>query len=264
MTKYIYNARDIAAYIKYFSVPQYMEVSYMQYIFNIGTPVMAAPLCKDFEKFKNEVYRELYNLWACGFEDERSDVAYITANGSRAIICDQECINLESYMKLITLHLIFTRSLPYVNLNFAGMPLSLGIDCDYALFEQNVVKCIDALNLVSKDKFGKPFDLSIGVPDELLQISLTDEFKMILKGGDFRESLRKEQKDKMSELKEMSMKIFGTRPFSKRKDKSGVYEQTVPDVVVKKSLGERANRSTTSKNQPKGTPLEDIRHKDGI
>ncbi len=263
MTKYIYNARDIAAYIKYFSVPQYMEVSYMQYIFNIGTPVMAAPLCKDFEKFKNEVYRELYHLWACGFEDERSDVAKITSNGQRAIICDQECINLGSYMKLITLHLIFTRSLPYVNLNCSGMPLSLGIDCDYALFEENVVKCIDSLNLESKDKFGKPFDLSIGVPDELLQISLTDEFKAILKGSDFRESLRREQKDKMSELKEMSLKIFGTRPFSKKKDKTIPVEQTVPKVVVNKTLGERANRSTTSKNQPKGTPLEDIRHKDG-
>ena len=90
--KYIYNARDIAAYIKYFSVPQYMEVSYMQYIFNIGTPVMAAPLCKDFEKFKNEVYRELYLLWANGFEDEKSDVANMTVGGYRAIICDQECI----------------------------------------------------------------------------------------------------------------------------------------------------------------------------
>lgn len=262
MYKYIYNARDIAAYIKYFSVPQYMEVSYMQYIFNIGTPVMAAPLCKDFEKFKNEVYRELYHLWACGFEDEKSDIADMTSAGELAKICDQECINLESYMKLITLHLIFTRSLPYVNLNFAGMPLSLGIDCDYSLFESNVVKCMAALNLESKDRFGKEFDLARGVPDELLQVSLTDEFKKILKGGDFRESLRKEQKDRMSELREESLKIFGSIPFAKKR-KGAAVANTVPNVNVRKSLGERANRSTTSKNQPKGAPLEDIRHKDG-
>ena len=259
--KYIYNARDIAAYIKYFSVPQYMEVSYMQYIFNIGTPVMAAPLCKDFEKFKNEVYRELYLLWANGFEDEKSDVANMTVGGYRAIICDQECINLESYMKLITLHLIFTRSLPYVNLNFAGMPLSLGIDCDYAIFEENVVKCIEALNLQSKDRFGKDFDLTKGVPDELLQISLTDEFKAVLKGSDFRESVRQQQNDKMSEFREKSLKVFGSIPFGKKKANPVV--PSVPEIVVRRSLGERANRSTTSRNQPKGAPLEDIRHKDG-
>ena len=262
MHKYIYNARDIAAYIKYFSVPQYMEVSYMQYIYNIGTPVMAAPLCKDFEKFKNEVYRELYHLWACGFEDEKSDITYMMGPGELAQICDQECINLESYMKLITLHLIFTRSLPYVNLNFAGMPLSLGVDCDYSIFESNVVKCIDSLNLESRDRFGKEFDLAKGVPDELLQISLTDEFRKILKDSDFRESLRKEQKDRMSELREESLKIFGSIPFAKRK-KGAAISGTVPSVSVRKSLGERANRSTTSRNQPKGTPLEDIRHKDG-
>ena len=240
-----------------------MEVSYMQYIFNIGTPVMAAPLCRDFEKFKNEVYRELYHLWASGFEDERSDVANMTSNGERAIICDQECINLESYMKLITLHLIFTRSLPYVNLNFAGMPLSLGIDCDYSLFEENVVKCIDSLNLESRDRFGKEFDLTKGVPDELLKISLTAEFRTILTDKDFRDSVRKEQKDKMSELREKSLKVFGTIPFGKKKEKTFPIEQTVPNVRVNRSLGERANRSTTSRNQPKGAPLEDIRHKDG-
>ena len=103
MNRYIYNARDIAAYFKYFGVPQYMEVSYMQYIFNIGTPVLATPLCRDFEKFKSEVYRELYYLWASGFEDEKSDVSCMTTGGELAKICDQECINLESYMKLIAL-----------------------------------------------------------------------------------------------------------------------------------------------------------------
>ena len=262
MTKYIYNARDIAAYFKYFSVPQYLEVSYMQYIFNIGTPVIAAPLCKDFERFKNDVYRELYYLWALGFEDERSDIANMTSGGDLAIICDQECINLESYMKLIALHLIFTKSLPYVNLNFTGMPLSLGIECDFNIFESNVVKLIDALNLESKDRFGKPFDLRKGVPDELLKISLTSEFKQeILKDSDFRESLRKEQSEKMSKFRESSLKVFGSIPYAKKKGKiAPVY----PTPSMRRSLGEKANRSTTSRNQPKGTPLvSDIRHKEG-
>ena len=262
MPKYIYNARDIAAYFKYFSVPSYLEVSYMQYIFNIGTPVIAAPQCKDFEKFKNDVYRELYYLWALGFEDEKSDIANMTAGGDLAKICDQECINLESYMKLIALHLIFTKSLPYVNLNFTGMPLSLGIDCDFGLFEANVVKCIEALHLESRDMFGKEFDLNKGVPDELLKISLTASFKQeILKGSDFRESLRKEQKDKMSEFREKSLKVFGSIPLNKKKEKKAGVN---PNPAMRRSLGERANRSTTSMNQPKGTPLQDIRHKDGV
>ena len=261
MPKYIYNARDIAAYFKFFTVPQYLEVSYMQYIFNIGTPVIAAPLCRDFERFRNDIYRELYYLWALGFEDERSDIANMTAGGDLAIICDQECINLESYLKLIALHLIFTRNLPYVNLNFTGMPLSLGIECDFALFEENVVKCMEALNLKSRDRFGKEFDLAKGVPDELLQISLTDGFKQeILKGSDFRESLRKEQSDRMSEYRESSLKImengYVTGAGSKRTP-SGTSHPS------RRTLGERANRSKTSMNQPKGAPLEDIRHKDG-
>lgn len=265
MSKYIFNARDIAAYFKYFNVPQYLEVSYMQYIFNIGSPLLAAPLCKDFEKFKSEVYRELYYLWALGFEDEKSDIASVTSGGDQSLICDQDCIVLETYMKLITLHLVFTKNLPYVNLNFTGMPLSLGIECEFEVFEQNVVKCIESLNLVSKDKFGKDFDLNLGVPDELLQISLTDDFKNTIdKQADIRESLRKEQKDKMSELKEKSLKVFENIGFSKKQEKKKLPSiATNQKPVVRKSLGEKANRSTTSRNQPKGAPLEDIRHKDG-
>ncbi|MCQ2516917.1 MAG: hypothetical protein MJ094_08665 [Saccharofermentans sp.] len=265
MSKYIFNARDIAAYFKYFNVPQYLEVSYMQYIFNIGSPLMAAPLCKDFEKFKSEVYRELYYLWALGFEDEKSDISCVTSGGDRSLICDQDCIVLETYMKLITLHLIFTKNLPYVNLNFAGIPLSLGIECDFDVFENNVVKCIESLNLVSKDRFGKDFDLKLGVPDELLQISLADDFKYsLVKQADIRDSLRKEQKDKMSELKEKSLKVFENIGLSKKQDKKKIPSiATNQKPVVRKTLGEKANRSTTSRNQPKGAPLEDIRHKDG-
>ncbi|MBR3143470.1 MAG: hypothetical protein IKF09_10035 [Clostridiales bacterium] len=51
MRKYIYNSRDVAAYFKYFSVPNYLEVSYMQYVFNLGTNVLAEPLTRDFEAF---------------------------------------------------------------------------------------------------------------------------------------------------------------------------------------------------------------------
>ena len=107
MNKYVFNARDIAAYMKWFGVPSYLEVSYMQFFFGVGNNVLAAPLTRDFEVFKNAVYRELYYLWANGFEDDKSDISNMTADGTLSLICDQDCINLESYMKLICLHLIF-------------------------------------------------------------------------------------------------------------------------------------------------------------
>ena len=254
MSNYIFNARDIAAYFKWFSVPSYLEVSYMQYIFNIGTPVLARPLTSDFEKFKLEVYKQLYYLWANGFEDEKSDIACMNEPDALPLICDAECINLESYMKLVTLHLIFTKNLPYVNLNFAGLPLSLGIRCDYSLYEKNVVKALEGLSLISRDKFGKDFDLNLGVPDELLQISLSGEFKkQMLKGSDIRETVRKEQKKMMDELKENSLREFAASDMKvTKRAPSG-----------RRSVGQKANRHKTSKAQPKGIPLEERRHKDG-
>ena len=95
-----------------------------------------------------------------------------------------------------------------------------------------------------------------------MQISLTPEFRKVLRDGDFRESVRQEQKNRMSELREKSLKVFGTIPVGKNKRRVA-FDQIVPYAAARKTLGERANRSTTSRNQPKGTPLEDIRHKDG-
>ena len=254
MPKYIFNARDIAAYIKWFSVPSYLEVSYMQYIFNIGDPVLARPLAADFEKFKTEVYRQLYYLWANGFEGERSDISNMVDSDSISLVCDPECINLESYMKLVTLHLIYTKHLPYVKINFAGLPLSLGIRCDYSQYEENVVKAVKGFNLVSRDMFGKPFDLKLGVPDELLQISLSDSFKAeIIGGSDIRDEVNRAQKEKMNEFKENSLKEFGSIPATPTKRRSS----------SRRSQGEKANRHKTSAAQPKGIPLEERRHKDG-
>ncbi|SCW40800.1 hypothetical protein SAMN02910456_00971 [Ruminococcaceae bacterium YRB3002] len=224
--RYIFNSRDVAAYIKYFSVPQYLEVSYMQYIFNLGPTVLAVPLTRDFEAFKKDVYRELYFLWANGFEDEKSDIACMIERGQLTLICDQDCINLESYMKLITLHLIFTRSLPYANLNFYGLPLQLGIRCDFADYERNVVMICEALQLTVKDRFGMIFDLNKGVPDELLRLSLNDDVKKMLnESADFKQALREAEKQHMAELRENSRKVFGS------------------DDVKKRGRGQRANRS---------------------
>ena len=250
MHKYIFNSRDVAAYFKYFSVPSYLEVSYMQYIFNFGNKILAQPLTKDFEHFKNEVFRELYFLWANGFEGERSDISAMTADGQLALICDQECLNLESYMKLICLHLIFSSNLPYINLNFTGMMYQLGIKCDVSLYEENVRKIMESLRLVAYDTFGHAFDLGLGVPDELLRISLNEEFKASLVNRDFRESLKNEQLKWLAELKEKSLKVFGSIP-ARRKPAGG---RNASGSVTGAKYSDTAAQMPSNKVQPKGAP----------
>ena len=248
MRKYIFNARDIAAYIKYFSVPPHLEVSYMQYVFNLGDRVLAKPLTADFERFKMEVYRELYSLWANGFENDKSDISAIAMEGQVPFICDVECMSLESYMKLICLHLIYTRNLPYVNLNFAGLSLTLHIRCSEEIYHENIKRVFESLELVSFDRFGKPFDLDKGIPDELLRVALTEDFRKVLAGNnvDFKESLRKEQTAWVEDLKKKSLEVFGKIPAVKRKAPSR--KKTAKD-------DKKGEVVKDSKLQPKGAPV---------
>ncbi len=246
MNKYVFNARDIAAYLKWFNVPSYLEVTYMQYFFSISKKILAEPLTRDFEKFKNEVYRELYYLWANGFEDDRSDISKMPADGQLSLICDQDCINLESYMKLITLHLIFSRYLPYVKINFYGIPFSLGIKCEFSDYEENVCKVFEGLNLTCTDTFGKPFDIRLGVPDELLCVSLNEEFKQRISGEkDFRMLIRNQEMKHMQELKEKSMEIFGS--MNKKQESP-----------VTKTRPRSQHKERKNVRQPKGAPLKNI------
>ena len=233
----------MAAYFKYFSVPSYLEVSYMQYIFNIGNKILAEPLTRDFEHFKNEVFRELYFLWANGFEGERSDISAMTADGQLALICDQECLNLESYMKLICLHLIFSSNLPYINLNFTVMMYQLGLKCEVSLYEENVRKVMESLRLVAYDTFGHAFDLGLGIPDELLRISLNEEFKAGLINRDFRESLKNEQLKWLAELKEKSLKVFGSIP-ARRKSSAGRKSSGFRKENCRNSFRKHSDRSS--------------------
>lgn len=248
MRKYIYNSRDVAAYFKYFSVPSHLEVSYMQYIFNFGNKVLAEPLTRDFEGFKREVYRELYFLWANGFENEKADISKMTSDGQLSLICDQDCICLESYMKLICLHLIFSSNLPYINLNFTGLMTQLGIKCSVELYEENCRKVCESLQLEVFDSFGKPFDLSLGIPDELLRVRLNQEFKQSLDSRDFKEMLKNEQMNWLKDLKDKSFKLFGSIPA--RKKTTTKSRKTASSKNYRDQAYPVANKSV----QPKGTP----------
>lgn len=249
MRKYIYNSRDVAAYFKYFSVPSHLEVSYMQFVFNLGSKVLAEPLTRDFESFKREVYRELYFLWANGFENEKADISKMTADGQLSLICDQECICLESYMKLICLHLIFSSNLPYINLNFTGLMTQLGIKCGVDQYEENCKRICDSLQLEVYDSFDKPFDLALGIPDELLRVRLSADFKAGLDSRNFKETLRNEQMNWLKDLKDKSFKIFGSIPARKKTTKSRNSGSS-----MNKNYREPAYPVDKKKAQPKGTP----------
>ena len=252
LRKYIYNSRDVAAYFKYFSVPSYLEVSYMQYIFSIGNKVLAEPLTRDFEYFKKEVYRELYFLWANGFENEKSDISKMTSEGQVSLICDQECICLESYMKLISLYLIFSSNLPYVTLNFTGLMTQLGLKCGVEQYEANCRIICESLQLEVSDTFGKPFDLALGVPDELLRVSLNAEFKQGLDARNFKETLRSEQMNWLKDLKDKSLKLFGSIPSRKKTQNRSSRKDASP-----KSYRQSGYSAARNKAQPKGMPDQD-------
>ena len=242
----------MAAYFKYFSVPSYLEVSYMQYIFNLGNKVLAEPLTRDFEYFKKEVYRELSFLWANGFENEKADISKMTSEGDLSLICDQECICLESYMKLICLHLIFSGNLPYITLNFTGLMTQLGIKCGVELYEANCKTICDSLQLEVRDTFGKPFDLALGVPDELLRVSLSAEFKEGLDSRNFKETLRSEQMNWLKDLKDKSFKLFGSIPARKKST-----NKPRQNGASRKSYRETGYPAAQKSVQPKGMPKQE-------
>ncbi len=184
MAHYLYNARDIAAYFKWAGIPAHLEKDYLQFLFEKRDVLLARPLTSDYISFEHEVFRDMYYLWSLGFVNDYSDIALIAPEGAVSLFCGQEFITLESYMKLIALHLILSANLPYVRINFVGLPLLLGITGEYEDFENNLNRAFAALGLHASDIFGKSFDLGVGVPNELLCISLNKEYKESLFGED--------------------------------------------------------------------------------
>jgi len=237
MAHYLFNARDIAAYCKWAGVPAHLEKDYLQFLFGKRDVLLARPLAAEYTIFEREVFREMYYLWSVGFVNEYSDVELIAPDHSIAIFCAQEFIALESYMKLIALHLVFTRGLPYVRLNFVGLPLLLGISGDYEGFERNVAMAFDALRLRATDIFGRVLDMKIGIPDELLCISLRDDVKELLFGEDgMGRKAGTDIRAKMSALKEKSLK--------EREDREREQASATARTGAKRIKDDQVNRGT--------------------
>jgi hypothetical protein len=234
MTNYLFNARDIAAYFKWSGVPGFLEKNYLEFLFEHKKQLLARPMTTDFETFEREVFREMYFLWSIGFVNEFSDVSLIAPDGAFTLFCDQQFIGLESYMKLISLHLILSANLPYVRINFVGLPLLLGISGDYDEFEKNVYLSFEALRLHARDIFGKDFDISVGIPNELLCVSLRKDLKDAIFGenGSGRRAVL-DDSVQMSILRDKSLKEETIREQSRKKEEE------------KKT--KRAGRESTSK-----------------
>lgn len=229
MSEYLFNARDVAAYFKWAGIPSHEEMKYLSFLFDRRVHLLARPLTQDEQSFYHAVYREMYHLWSVGYIDEFSDYALIATPGSLPIFCGAGFIALESYMKIIALHLICSSHLPYVRINFVGLPLLLGISAEYEDFEKSLEASFQALRLAAYDIFNKNYDISKGIPNEILCISLDSRLKMDLFGSDgVGQMLRDDTKDKLEALKKSSMNDKLARDKSERKKKTAQTKKAIP------------------------------------
>lgn len=242
MTFYRYNALDIAAYFKWTSMPADTERIYLDLLFQMREQILARPLAKDFESFVRAVFREMYHVWARGFENEFSDVKRIAPEDAVSLFCDQKFIVLESYMRLLSLHLILAENLPYVRINFVGLPLLIGLDGAFSEFEQNLTVAAKTLQLVARDDRGNEYDLSLGVPNEPLCVGLRSEFRREIFGSvGYRVKRNNDYQEKMRLLRIKSK-----------------MDQDTQDMLRKASEAKRSVRTQTAitKNIPTALPSD--------
>ena len=89
---------------------------------------------------------------------------------------------------------------------------------------------------------------SLGIPDELLRVSLNTEFKQSLDTRNFKETLRNEQMNWLKDLKDKSFKLFGTIPARKKTTRSRNSGSSSKNY---RNSGTNVVRNSA---QPKGTP----------
>jgi len=241
MSEYLFNARDVAAYFKWAGIPSHEEMKYLSFLFDNRSLILARPLTIDEQSFFHAVYREMYHLWSVGYIDEFSDYTLIATPGSLPIFCGTGFIALESYMKIIALHLICSSHLPYVRVNFVGLPLLLGISADYHDFEISLEASFRALRLAAYDIFNKDYDISKGIPNEVLCISLDAALKKELFGSNgVRQMHRDDTREKLEALKKSSMNDKLAREKSERKKKTAQAKKASP----------KRPRAGSSQNKP--------------
>lgn len=237
MKNYRYNALDIAAYLKWSSIPVSGEEACLTLLYEMRDALLARPLAKDYSEFSREVFRQMYHLWSRGFENEFSDVNLIAEEESVALLCDQDFLALENYLKLLALHLIVVDSLPYIRINFSGLPLLIGVEGDYSNYDKNLAKALTALHLTASDYRNEPYNFAAGIPDAPLKLALEPKFRIRIFGSKgYRTSKLSDAKEKMRQLQEESRLRQGSDeqrlPGRRRRGKNNPSEVTRISVAV--------------------------------
>jgi len=223
---YRYNALDIAAYFKWTSLPPDTEEAYFTFLYSLKETLLARPFTKDFEEFRQTVFREMYHVWARGFENEFSDVNRIAREDALSIFCDREFHALESYMKLLGLHLIFSSRLPYIRIHLIGLTLILGLEGSWEEYRRNLNRAADALGLFITDEKGRALNEMQEVPHGPIRITLMPSFRLLLFGenedgvrfiNDYQEKMQKLREK--SHLQKKKLEAHKEKPKERRKRK---------------------------------------------
>lgn len=201
-----YSALDVAAYFKWSSLPHEAETAYLEFLYQLRSDILARPVTENLDSFKQAVFREMYHVWSRGFENEFSDVNFIAPEGTIALFCDQEFFALESYMKLLAIHLLVSANLPFIRVHLMGFPMLLGIDGTWEEYHDNLNRAAKALDLSILNQDEKPLDIHAPLPLNPIHIGLSEAYSDKLFGkGSKRKKLYKDYREKMQVLREKSI-----------------------------------------------------------
>lgn len=201
-----YSALDVAAYFKWSSLPQEAEPTYLDFLYQLKNDILARPLTKTSDLFRQAVFREMYHVWSRGFENEFSDVNCIVPEGTVTLFCDQKFLALESYMKLLAIHLLVSANLPFIRIRLLGLPMLLGVDGSWEEYQDNLNKAAEALDLTISNESDQLIDLNLQMPVDPIHIALRDTYREMLFGkGSKRKKLYHDYREKMQYLQEQSI-----------------------------------------------------------
>ena len=202
---YRYHALDIAAYLKWASVSPEAEPSYLSFFYQLREEILARPFTRTYEEFCQAVFREMYHVWSRGFENEFSDVNRIAGEETLAIFCEPDFLALESYMKLLALHLMVSVQLPYIRIQLAGLPLLLGLAAWWERFALNLGCAAEALALVVCDEADEPMAALSAFPVQPVHIRLCTGYrkKVLVRNGKTL-CLMNDSQEKLQVLRESS------------------------------------------------------------
>ena len=255
-----YSALDVAAYFKWSSLPHEAEPAYLEFLYQLRYDILARPLTETLDSFKQAVFREMYHVWSRGFENEFSDVNRIAPEGMVALFCDPHFITLESYMKLLSMHLLVSANLPFIRVHLMGFPMLLGIDGTWEEYDTNLAKAAKALDLTLLNEDDKPIRSSTQAPLQPIHIALRTGYREQIFGkGAKRKKLYHDYNEKMRVLRERSILEKRQRDEEEKSKKNRKRKMTdgKVDLHLELCIGAPEDLHKTNKKIPLSSLLND-------